>query len=306
MITSDKPSLSLDVNDHQQVDIHNGKLLGRTEARGNTTIDKLQLKLDGKLQPLEKYTRMKAYHTLQQPDLITHKHHRKWDTFFEGEAIHWPTLNTHPTNNPNLINVRFLLMHGAIRIGIQARYWLKNTDLACPSCKQECNDIHLFLKCPTTKLAWLHVENTWKGMQQKYPTLKNHEIKESYKLFGPPNITTKNTQERRIHAIMDILIGHMQSILWKSYNEKIFNDKDYTATSIIETYKSNIKKSLNCLICAMAQKEYNASRWIAQKTPTEKPEPESTPPWEKILLKIMNKHDKDQNHENRNFKEKLR
>ena len=49
VITSDKPDLILDINGHQQVDIHNGKLLGKTETRGNATMDKLQLKLDGKL-----------------------------------------------------------------------------------------------------------------------------------------------------------------------------------------------------------------------------------------------------------------
>lgn len=144
VITSDKPDLSLDIKDHQQVDIHNGILLGSTANRGNATMDKLQLKLDGKLQPLEEYTRMKAYHTLQQSDLITHRHHRKWDTHFPCETIDWPTLNTHPTNNHNLINIRFLLMHRAIRIGTQARHWLKDIDLSCPSCKQECNDIHSF------------------------------------------------------------------------------------------------------------------------------------------------------------------
>ena len=307
MITSDKPNLTLDVNDHQQVDIHNGKLLGKTTIRGNATMDKLQLKLDGKLQPLEKYSRMKAYHTLQQANITTHKHHKKWDTFFEGEAIHWPSLNTHPTNNPNLINIRFLMMHGAIRIGTQARHWLKDTDLSCPSCKQECNDIHLFLECPTTKHAWKHVEMIWKSLQQRHPILEPYQIKESWKLFGPPNITAKNIQEKRIYATLDILIGHMQSIIWKSYNEKIFDDKQYTATSIIETYKSNIKKSLNCLNYARRQKAYHASRWIAQKTPIDESEQEDGPPWEKILIKIMNtNHEDHDTDENRNYKDKLR
>lgn len=311
MITSDKPNSILDVKDHQQMDIHNGKLLGKTANRGNATMEKLQLKLDSKVQPLEKYTRMKAYHTLQQPNLNIHKHHRKWDTFFEGEAIDWPTLDTHPSNNPNLINVRFLLMHGAIRIGTQARHWLKNTDLSCPSCKQECNDIHLFLNCPTTKLSWNHVESIWKSIQQKYPALQNYQIKESYKLFGPPNSTAKNTQERRIHALLDILIGHMQSILWNSYNSKIFRNEEYSVKSITETYSSKIRTSLHCLHYAMKHKEYTTTRWAAQITKDEESEPENALPWEKILLKVLTKADTSRRHgqkdsENNNFKEKVR
>ena len=262
VITSDEPNIThIHLDSHNQVDIHEGKLLGKTMDRGNATLDKLQLKLDGKLEPLGKYTRMKAYHTLQRSNITTHKHHRKWDTHFPGETIYWPTLSTHPTNNPNLINVRFLLMHGAIRIGSQARHWLKNTDLSCPSCKQDCDDIHLFLNCPTTKQAWKHVERLWESLQQKYPTLQQHQIKETYKLFGPPLITARNTQETHTLTFLDIVLGHMQTLIWNGYVNKVFRNIDYTATSIIEAFKTNIKKSLNCFILAMKQKAYVPRRW---------------------------------------------
>ena len=204
---------------------------------------------------------MKAYHTLQQSNITTHKHHRKWDTHFPGEVIDWPTLSTHPTNNHNLINVRFLLMHGAIRIGTQARHWLKDIDLSCPSCKQECNDIHLFLECPTTKQAWQHVENIWQSLQQKHSTLQQYQIKKSYKLFGPPSITPRNTQEKYIYTFLDIILGHMQTVIWNSYVNKIYQNEEYTKTSIIEKFNANIRKSLQCFLHAMKSKEFVPKRW---------------------------------------------
>ena len=269
VINSDKPNLLLDLENHQQVDIHNGKLLGKTTIRGNAAMEKLQLKLDGKLQSLEKYTRMKAYSTLQQTSITTHKHHRKWDTIFPDEAIDWPTLNTHPTNNPNLINIRFLLMHGAIRVGSQARHWIKNSDLSCPSCQQQCNDIHLFLDCPTTMQAWQHVEKLWTSLQRKFQILQNYTIKRPYKLFGPPSITARCKQEKHVFTFLDILLGHMQTIIWNSYTNKIFNNIEYNANIIIETYQHSMKKSLQCFLYAMKQKSYIAKRWACPTTQTE-------------------------------------
>ena len=75
VIPSDKPIISVDLNTLQQVDVHNGKLLGRTATRGNTTMDKLHLKLDEGMQPLEKYSRMAAYRTILYAEHHSHKHH---------------------------------------------------------------------------------------------------------------------------------------------------------------------------------------------------------------------------------------
>ena len=179
VIPSDKPNLSVDLSKLHQVDIRDGRLQGQTAARGNTTMDKLQLKLDNIMQPLEKYSRMAAYRTILHSGSTNHKHHQKWDTFFPGETISWPTLKTHPTNNPNLINVRYSLMHGAIRIGSQARHWMKDADLSCPSCKQECNDVHLFLECPTSSKrgdTWKTTGYPYKASSQFWKTIrrKNH------------------------------------------------------------------------------------------------------------------------------------
>ena len=288
VITSVEPNIThMHLDSHDQVDIHNGKLLGKTKMRGNATLDKLQLKLDGKLEPLEKYTRMKAYRTLQQQKITTHKHHRKWDAHFPGEAINWPTLNTHPLNNPNLINVRFLLMHGAIRIGSQARHWLKDTDLSCPSCKQECNDIHLFLECPTTKQAWEHVDNIWTSLQQKHPILQQYKIKETYKLFGPPPITARNTQEKHILIFLDIVLGHMQTIIWNSYIDKIFNNIEYSPTTMIETFKQKLKTSLHCLMFAMRQKTYGARRWACPVTTTDTTSPNHNEEHELTIIHMI-------------------
>ena len=115
---------------------------------------------------------MAAYRTILHSSSTSHKHHQKWDAFFPGETISWPTLKTHPTNSPNLINVRYSLMHGAIRIGFQAKHWMKDTDLSCPSCKQKCNDVHLFLECPTSVQAWKHVEDFWASIQSKHQILE--------------------------------------------------------------------------------------------------------------------------------------
>ena len=71
--------------------------------------------------------------------------------------------------------------------------------ISCPSCKGECNDIHLFLKCPTSVQAWKHVEDFWTSLQDKYPYLKNYRVKKSFKLFGPPMVSTKNSIEQHIY-----------------------------------------------------------------------------------------------------------
>ena len=261
VIPSGEPNISVDLNKMHQVDIHNGRLQGRTAARGNATMDKLQLKLDGVMQPLEKYSRMAVYRTLLHSDIGGHKHHSKWDTLFPGEEIAWPTLTTHPTNSANLVNVRFLLMHGAIRIGSQARHWLKDADLSCPSCKQKCNDIHLFLECTTTKESWKHVENLWASLQRKFPVLKAYKIERSHKVFGPPQTTGKNTKERQAHQLLDIIIGHMQTIIWNSYCNRIFRDTQYDSKSIKETFDSQVKHSIQCFTYALKQKAYTPSRW---------------------------------------------
>ena len=177
VIHSGEPDIFVDLDTLQQADVHEGEYMGKTSERGNSTVEKLQLKLNGVMQPLERYSRMAAYWTLQQAKSIMHKHHQKWDDLFPGEIIQWPTLKSHPTNNPNLINLRYSLMHGAIRIGHQARHWMKDNDLSCPSCKAECNDVHLFLECPTSIQAWKHVEDFWDFLQDKYPTLENTRLR---------------------------------------------------------------------------------------------------------------------------------
>jgi hypothetical protein len=58
-------------------------------------------------------------------------------------------------------------MHGAIRIGTQARHWLKDADLTCPTCKEQCDDMHLFLECPTIVQARKHVEWKTNGVYYK-------------------------------------------------------------------------------------------------------------------------------------------
>ena len=270
VIPSGKPNLSVDLSKLHQVDIRDGRLQGRTAARGNATMDKLQLKLDGEMQPLEKYSRMAAYRTFQHSNTRKHKHHDKWNILFEGENISWPTLTTHPTNSTNLMNIRFLLMHGAIRIGSQARHWLKNTDLTCPSCRQKCDDIHLFLECETTIQAWKHVEDFWTSLQSKHPILENYQVKQSYKLFGPPMITTKNSIDHNIYSFLDILLGHMQTIIWNTYCSKIHSNVDYDTSTIIKTFDNNIKKSLHVFLFAMKQPAYTPSRWACPKLPQEK------------------------------------
>ena len=157
-------------------------------------------------------------------------------------------------------------MHGAIRIGSQARHWLKNTDLLCPSCQQQCNDIHLFLDCPTTIQAWKHVEMLWAPLQRKFQILQGYAIKRTYKLFGPPSITVRCNQEKHIFTFLDIILGHMQTIIWNSYLNKTFRNIEYTANTIIETFQHNMKKSFQCFLYAMIQKTYMAKRWACPVT----------------------------------------
>ena len=228
-------------------------------------MDKLQLKLDNVMQPLEKYSRMAAYRTILHSSNTSHKHHQKWDAFFPGETISWPTLKTHPTNSPNLINVRYSLMHGAIRIGSQARHWMKDTDLSCPSCKQKCNDIHLFLECPTSVQAWKHVEDFWASLQSKHPILGKYQVKQSYKLFGPPMVTTKNSIEHNIYSFLDSFIGHMQTAIWNAYCSRVHSSIEYTASTIIETYNNKISRSLHHFLHSMKQNSYVPSRWGCPK-----------------------------------------
>ena len=260
VIPSGEPNISVDLDTLCQVDIHNGKVLGKTSTRGNTTMDKLQLKLDSSMQPLEKYSRMAAYRTILYANSNGHKHHQKWDNLFPGEEISWPTLKTHPTNSPNLINLRYSLMHGAIRIGSQAKHWMKDADLSCPSCKGECNDVHLFLECPTSVQAWKHVEDFWTSLQNKYPYLKAYKVKKSFKLFGPPMVSTKNSIEQHIYSFLNIILGHMQTIIWNAYTSKIHSNTNYTTQSIIETFNQRIKRSLQHFIHAMRQNSYVPSR----------------------------------------------
>ena len=52
MIPSDIPHISVDLSTLKQVAVHNGKLLGKTAARGMATTNKLQLKLDNVMQSL--------------------------------------------------------------------------------------------------------------------------------------------------------------------------------------------------------------------------------------------------------------
>ena len=59
-------------------------------------------------------------------------------------------------------------------------------------------------------------------------------------------------------------MGHMQTLIWNSYTNKIFRNVEYTATSIIETFKTNLKKSLHCFLLAMKQKAYVPKRWTNQ------------------------------------------
>ena len=83
--------------------------------------------------------------------------------------------------------------------------------------REKCNDIHLFLECPTSVQAWKHVEDFWASLQDKYPYLKNYQVKKSFKLFGPPMVSTKNSIEQNIYSFLDIYTGtyadhHMEHI----------------------------------------------------------------------------------------------
>ena len=178
-------------------------------------------------------------------------------------------------------------MHGAIRIGSQARHWLKNTDLTCPSCRQKCDDIHLFLECETTIQAWKHVEDLWTSLQNKFPTLKEHNIKKSYKLFGPPTISAKNRLEKHIYAILDIILGHMQVIIWNSYNNKIFNGTNYNSASIIKTFDEKIKSSLNCFLLAMQKKAYVPTRWACPQIDLDETTKTDKYTWKKIFATMI-------------------
>ena len=288
VIPSDKPHISVDLNTLQQVDVHNGKLLGKTASRGMATMDKLQLKLDNVMQPLEKYSRMAAYRTTQYANSTSHKHHQKWDSMFPDEYIDWPTLRTHPTNSPNLINLRFSLMHGAIRIGSQARHWMKDADLSCPSCKQKCNDVHLFLECPTSVQAWKHVEDFWASLQNKLPILGKYQVKQSYKLFGPPMVTTKNSIEHNIYSLLDSFIGHMQTAIWNAYCSRVHSSIEYTASTIIEIYNNKISRSLQHFLHSMKQNSYVPSRWGCPKLTLEQIAKISTQPnWKNAYTSLL-------------------
>ena len=288
VIPSDKPHISVDLSTMQQVDIHNGKLLGKTASRGMATMDKLQLKLDNAMQPLEKYSRMAAYRTILHSSSTSHKHHQKWDTMFPDEYIDWPTLRTHPTNSPNLINLRFSLMHGAIRIGSQARHWMKDADLSCPSCKQKCNDIHLFLECPTSVQAWKHVEDFWASLQSKHPILEKYQVKQSYKLFGPPMVTTKNSIEHNIYSLLDSFIGHMQTAIWNAYCSRVHSSIEYTASTIIEIYNNKISRSLHHFLHSMKQNSYVPSRWGCPKLTLEQiAKISSQPNWKNAYTSLL-------------------
>ena len=251
-------------------------------------MDKLQLKLDNAMQPLEKYSRMAAYRTTQYANSTSHKHHQKWDAMFPDEYIDWPTLRTHPTNSPNLINLRFSLMHGAIRIGSQARHWMKDADLSCPSCKQKCNDVHLFLECPTSVQAWKHVEDFWASLQSKHPILENYQVKKSYKLFGPPMVTTKNSIEHNIYSFLDSFIGHMQTAIWNAYCSRVHSSIEYTASTIIEIYNSKISRSLHHFLHSMKQNSYVPSRWGCPKLTIEQiAKISSQPNWKKAYASLL-------------------
>ena len=161
-------------------------------------------------------------------------------------------------------------MHGAIRIGSQAKHWMKDIDLSCPSCKQKCNDVHLFLECPTSVQAWKHVEDFWTSLQDKFPMLKNYQVKQTYKLFGPPMASTKNSLDQNIYLFLDILLGHMQTIIWNTYCSRIYSSIEYDTSAIIKTFDSNIKKSLRQFTLAMKQTAYIQTRWGCPKLPQAK------------------------------------
>ena len=96
VIPSGEPNISVDLDTLYQVDVHNGKVLGKTSTRGNATMDKLQLKLDSSMQPLEKYSRMAAYRTILYANSNGHKHHQKWDILFPGEEIQLANIENTP------------------------------------------------------------------------------------------------------------------------------------------------------------------------------------------------------------------
>ena len=142
-------------------------------------MDKLQLKLDNVMQPLDKYSEWQHTAPSCTQAAIATSTTRNGMPSFRVRQLTGQLSETHPTNNPNLINLGFSLMHGAIRIGSQARHWIKNIDLSCPSCKQKCNDIHLFLECqPRSKRGnmWKTFGHPCKASSQFWKTtrLKNH------------------------------------------------------------------------------------------------------------------------------------
>src|ERR1700733_15353814 len=160
-------------------------------------------------------------------------------------------------------------MHGAIYIGSQTKYWNKEGDISCPACKGSCNDVHLFLECPTTVQAWKHVEDFWALQQEGHTLLKRYQIKDSFKLFGPPMDPKRKSLEQNVYLFLDLCMGHMQTAIWNAYCSKIHRGTNYTAQSIVEAFNQKIKRSLQYILHAMRRNTYVPSRWGCQKLPYE-------------------------------------
>ena len=79
----------------------------------------------------------------------------------------------------------------------------------------------------------------------------------------------------------------MQTALWNAYNNKIFKNVDYNTQSIIETFNSKIKTSIQCFLFAMKQKEYTLSRWAIHRIDEDKAKEIENLPWKEILQKLL-------------------
>ena len=132
------------------------------------------------------------------------------------------------------------------------------------------------------------MEDYWISLQGKFPILENYQVKQSYKLFGPPMATTKNSLDHNIYSFLDILLGHMQTVIWNTYCSKIHSNVDYDAYTIIKTFDNNIKKSLHVFLFAMKQPAYTPSRWACPRLSQEKAFHKTAySPWREVFTSMI-------------------